>query len=95
MGHAKCRLCTLAFYKERKAIVHFQVVERQVDPAYLAGWESVSAGFVDEGWHDTVLVMLGEQIRVLLRFTEPGMFLYHCHNLEHGDGGMMRNMLVT
>jgi FtsP/CotA-like multicopper oxidase with cupredoxin domain len=23
-----------------------------------------------------------------------GLFLYHCHNLEHGDMGMMRNYLV-
>lgn len=75
--------------------VHFQVVERQVDPAYLAGWESVSAGYVDEGWRDTVLVMPGERVRVLLRFGEPGTFLYHCHNLEHEDGGMMRNLLVA
>ncbi|MCB0094655.1 MAG: multicopper oxidase family protein [Caldilineaceae bacterium] len=75
--------------------VHFQVVERQVDPAYLAGWDSVSAGYVDEGWRDTVLVMPGERVRVLLRFSEPGTFLYHCHNLEHEDGGMMRNILVA
>ena len=26
---------------------------------------------------------------------EPGMFMYHCHNLEHEDGGMMRNVLVS
>ena len=24
-----------------------------------------------------------------------GYFLYHCHILEHEDGGMMRNFLVT
>jgi FtsP/CotA-like multicopper oxidase with cupredoxin domain len=24
----------------------------------------------------------------------PGTFLYHCHNLEHEDMGMMRNYLV-
>ncbi|MBI3175350.1 MAG: multicopper oxidase domain-containing protein [Chloroflexi bacterium] len=23
-----------------------------------------------------------------------GMFLYHCHSLEHEDGGMMRNYEV-
>jgi FtsP/CotA-like multicopper oxidase with cupredoxin domain len=26
--------------------------------------------------------------------TEAGLFLYHCHNLEHEDMGMMRNYLV-
>ncbi len=52
-------------------------------------------GYVDEGWKDTVLVMPGERIRFLVRFDDyPGLFLYHCHNLEHEDLGMMRNYYV-
>ena len=52
-------------------------------------------GYVDEGWKDTVLLMPGEQIRILVDFSDyPGMFLYHCHNLEHEDMGMMRNYFV-
>ena len=52
-------------------------------------------GYVDEGWKDTVLLMPGERVRVLVRFGDyPGLFLYHCHNLEHEDMGMMRNYLV-
>ena len=52
-------------------------------------------GYVDEGWKDTVLLMPGEQIRILVDFGDyPGMFLYHCHNLEHEDMGMMRNYFV-
>lgn len=52
-------------------------------------------GYVDEGWKDTVLLMPGERIRLLVRFGDyPGMFLYHCHNLEHEDMGMMRNYLI-
>jgi FtsP/CotA-like multicopper oxidase with cupredoxin domain len=35
--------------------------------------------------------MPGEQVRVLMRFIERGLFVYHCHNLEHEDMGMMRN----
>jgi len=69
----------------------FQVVERQVLPALKAGVESVRAGYVDEGWKDTVLVMPGERVKVVLKFVHPGLFLYHCHNLEHEDQGMMRN----
>ena len=72
----------------------FQVVERQVLPQMRAGHDSVQAGFVDEGWKDTVLVMPGERVKVLLRFAQPGLFLYHCHNLEHEDQGMMRNFRV-
>ena len=52
-------------------------------------------GYVDEGWKDTVLLMPGERVRLLVRFGDyPGLFLYHCHNLEHEDMGMMRNYLV-
>ena len=52
-------------------------------------------GYVDEGWKDTVLLMPGEAVRLLVRFgRHKGLFLYHCHNLEHGDGGMMRNYFI-
>ena len=76
--------------------VQFQVVERQIDRNFRAQYEQVSAGFVDEGWKDTVLVMPGESVKVLVRFEDfAGTFLYHCHNLEHEDAGMMRNYRVT
>jgi len=73
----------------------FQVIERQVLPEFAAGWNTVRAGYVDDGWKDTVLVMPGERVKLLLKFEDyPGMYLYHCHNLEHEDQGMMRNLLV-
>lgn len=75
--------------------VQFQVLERQVNDAFQAQYEQVSAGFVDEGWKDTVLVMPGERVKVLVRFEDfAGTYLYHCHNLEHEDAGMMRNYRV-
>jgi FtsP/CotA-like multicopper oxidase with cupredoxin domain len=53
-------------------------------------------GLVDAGWTDTVLVMPGETVRILVTFTQhPGLYLYHCHILEHEDMGMMRNFRVT
>jgi FtsP/CotA-like multicopper oxidase with cupredoxin domain len=55
----------------------------------------VHEGYVDEGWKDTVLLMPGERVKLLVSFGDyPGLFLYHCHNLEHEDMGMMRNYLV-
>jgi len=57
--------------------------------------EAVQRGYQDEGWKDTVLLMPGERVRLLVRFGKySGLFLYHCHNLEHGDAGMMRNYLI-
>lgn len=64
----------------------FQVVSRSGGPGY---------NFLDQGWKDSVLVMPGERVAVAMRFTDfTGMYLYHCHNLEHEDMGMMRNYLV-
>ena len=37
----------------------------------------------------------GERVRIRIAPTVPGLFMYHCHNLEHEDGGMMRNCLFT
>jgi FtsP/CotA-like multicopper oxidase with cupredoxin domain len=57
---------------------------------------TLRAGIVDGGWRDTVLVLPGETVRLQVTFTRhPGLYLYHCHILEHEDMGMMRNFRVT
>lgn len=49
----------------------------------------------DAGWKDTVLVNAGETVRILTRFdSHAGVFVHHCHNLEHEDSGMMQNFEV-
>ncbi|HUE85722.1 MAG TPA: multicopper oxidase domain-containing protein [Vicinamibacterales bacterium] len=53
-------------------------------------------GINDAGWTDTVLVLPGETVRVQVTFsTHPGLYLYHCHILEHEDMGMMRNFRIA
>ena len=75
--------------------LQFRVIGRRIAPGLADAWRTLQAGFVDSGWKDTVLVMPGERVRVLLQFQDhTGLFLYHCHNLEHEDLGMMRNYLV-
>ena len=75
--------------------VQFQVLERQIARGFEFTYQDLSGGFVDDGWKDTVLVMPGETVRVLVRFENyTGMYLYHCHNLEHEDAGMMRNYRI-
>ncbi len=57
---------------------------------------ALSEGIVDDGWMDTVLVLPGETVRIQVPFTAyPGLYLYHCHILEHEDMGMMRNFRVV
>jgi len=75
--------------------LQFRVLGRSVSRQFAAEYDTVKDGLVDEGWKDTVLVMPGERVRILLRFADyPGLFLYHCHMLEHEDSGLMRNYLV-
>jgi spore coat protein A, manganese oxidase len=49
----------------------------------------------DAGWKDTVFVPSGG-MRLAVTFTGyRGRYVFHCHNLEHGDAGMMANLEVT
>ena len=53
-------------------------------------------GIHDAGGTDTVVVLPGETVRVQFTFSRhPGLYLYHCHILEHEDMGMMRNLRIT
>jgi FtsP/CotA-like multicopper oxidase with cupredoxin domain len=66
---------------------HFQVVSRRGGRGQVFPWE--------RGWKDTVLLHDGETVEVRVRFdAHPGLFLLHCHRLEHEDGGMMLNFEV-
>lgn len=73
--------------------VQFRVLERFGTPP---GLQALRAGFLDGGVKDTVLVLPGERVRLLVSFDAyRGLFLYHCHNLVHEDMGMMRNFLIA
>lgn len=73
----------------------FQVISRSIDPMFEQQWASITAGYLDYGWKDTVLLLPGETVRVIVKFdTYSGLFVYHCHTLEHEDLGMMRNYEV-
>ncbi|MFD1464586.1 multicopper oxidase family protein [Lapidilactobacillus mulanensis] len=43
----------------------------------------------EHGFKDTVGVNPGEIVRIKVWFTLPGVYMYHCHIIEHEDGGMM------
>jgi FtsP/CotA-like multicopper oxidase with cupredoxin domain len=67
--------------------VQFQVINRHNDP--------FPGEHPEKGWKDSILVMPGERVRFLMCFDHfKGLYLYHCHNLEHEDMGMMRNFLI-
>ncbi|MGH3343538.1 MAG: multicopper oxidase family protein [Carbonactinosporaceae bacterium] len=49
----------------------------------------------DTGWKDTVFVH-NSAVKLAVAFTgHRGKTVFHCHNLEHGDNGMMANIEVV
>jgi FtsP/CotA-like multicopper oxidase with cupredoxin domain len=66
----------------------FQVVSRTGGRNRTFPWET--------GWKDTVLLNDRETVEVLIRFDSyRGLYLMHCHKLEHEDMGMMSNFEVV
>jgi len=66
----------------------FQVLSRSGGRGALYPWES--------GWKDTVLLLDGETVEIAIRFEAfRGLYLLHCHKLEHEDMGMMSNFEVV
>ncbi|MFE3144434.1 multicopper oxidase family protein [Streptomyces scopuliridis] len=67
-------------------LAHFQVEARNGRPPAAH----------EHGWKDTVDVRPYETVDVLARFAGyRGRYMFHCHNLEHEDMGMMANFRVT
>lgn len=68
--------------------LQFSIVERK-------GGRTAPEAF-EKGWKDTFLLLPGETARVVLRFPDnPGVFLLHCHNLEHEEDGMMLQFKIV
>ena len=73
----------------------FQVISRSIGAEEADDYATVKEGLISSGWKDTVLVMPGEKVRIIKPFEDfKGLFMYHCHNLEHEDMGMMREFLI-
>jgi spore coat protein A len=49
----------------------------------------------DAGLKDTISLRPGEAVEIITRFDGyPGRYLFHCHNAEHEDMGMMANLEI-
>jgi FtsP/CotA-like multicopper oxidase with cupredoxin domain len=67
---------------------HFQILSRSRGRGRVFPWE--------QGWKDTVLLEDRERVEVAIRFDAyTGVYLLHCHQLEHENAGMMLNFEVT
>jgi bilirubin oxidase len=69
--------------------VQFQVVDRQPFSDLPVGpepWET--------GYKDTVIAYPGQITRIKAKFDLPGLYVWHCHIVEHEDNEMMRPLFV-
>lgn len=62
--------------------MHVHLVQFHID--------GVSTGSLEDGWKDIVMVPGSGTRSVTATFEgEPGIYMFHCHNLEHEDWDMM------
>lgn len=48
----------------------------------------------ESGFKDTIFVENGEEVVIKVVFHKEGLFMYHCHMLEHEEHGMMGQFIV-
>jgi bilirubin oxidase len=70
--------------------VHFEVVDRQP----IGGGVARGPELWETGRKDTVIAYPDEITRVKARFDTPGLFVWHCHIVEHEDNEMMRSYAI-
>ncbi len=82
-------------------LVAFQVIEREdLDAAALALGNFVPTGITypplptELGYKDTVIAYPGQITRIKAKFDIAGLYVWHCHIVEHEDNEMMRPFKV-
>ena len=71
-------------------LVKFEVVNREKPNGTVRAPEPWETGF-----KDTVIAYPGEITRIKAMFDLQGLFVWHCHSVEHEDNEMMRPYAVV
>ena len=75
--------------------IHIHVTQFQIINREPIGGGTIMPPFEGEsGFKDTVVALPGFITRVKPKFPRSGLFVWHCHILEHEDNEMMRPMRV-
>jgi spore coat protein A len=64
------------------------------DPFDFATGEPIPAEAWEAGWKETVIASPDMITRLIANFDMEGLYVWHCHILEHEDNDMMRPFLV-
>lgn len=107
-GHSEFRINGVPYwkaapYRARLGETQIWVMQNDTDwdhPMHLHGFFFMP---VDETgqplrpmrWKDTINVPMRQTVRFLVTFDErPGEWMFHCHILDHADGGLMGTVIV-
>jgi FtsP/CotA-like multicopper oxidase with cupredoxin domain len=74
-------------------LVRFQVLSREAIPGFAPVAPVVLPS--EKGYKDTVIAYPGEITRVKALFDIEGLYVWHCHIVEHEDNEMMRPFVVS
>ncbi|WP_186668922.1 multicopper oxidase family protein [Sporosarcina sp. BP05] len=48
----------------------------------------------ERGWKDSISIKPDERVKIAIQFKHKGVYMFHCHILEHEDNGMMGQVKV-
>ena len=48
----------------------------------------------ERGWKDSISIHPDETVKIAIQFKHKGVYMFHCHILEHEDNGMMGQVKV-
>ena len=48
----------------------------------------------ERGWKDSISIEPDETVKIAIQFNHKGVYMFHCHILEHEDNGMMGQVEV-
>ncbi|MFC5591633.1 multicopper oxidase family protein [Sporosarcina soli] len=48
----------------------------------------------ERGWKDSISIEPDERVKIAVKFNNKGVYMFHCHILEHEDNGMMGQVKV-
>jgi spore coat protein A, manganese oxidase len=65
-----------------------------LDPLDFATGDPMGPEEWENGWKETVIAYPDQITRITARFDLPGLYVWHCHILEHEDNEMMRPFFV-
>jgi spore coat protein A len=79
-----------AYAEAQEAYIDGGKIGTPPDPMIYAAGAPIPPNSWEMGWKDTVIANPEEITRIIAKFDLAGLYVWHCHILEHEDNEMMR-----